>query len=95
MSHAHTQCDGCGQIDPDPKTHYGSESYHFDCLPYRVLRDMTTVGTFIDGQYVETPGVEMHEDAAAAAARLVQIVDTCKGGLKGDALRDFIVNEES
>jgi hypothetical protein len=88
-------CDGCGQSDDHPKLHYGgAETYHHDCIPYRVLRDLTTVGTFIDGQYVETPGVEMHEDAAAEVARLVNIVDACKGGLKGDDLLAYIQEEE-
>lgn len=88
-----TECDGCGQHDDHPKVHYGQETYHHDCLPHRVLRDLTTVGTFVDGQYVETPGVEMHEDAAATVARLVEIVDACKGGLKGDNLLAFIQKE--
>lgn len=41
---AQTQCDNCGQVDDHPKLHYGPETYHHDCLPHRVLRDLTTEG---------------------------------------------------
>jgi len=86
-------CDGCGAADDHPKLHYGADTYHHDCIPYRVLQDLTTVGTFVDGRYVETPGVAMSEEAAETVARLVDIVDVCKGGLKGDDLRAYITGE--
>lgn len=87
------QCDGCGQTDDHPKLHYGLETYHHDCIPFRVYHDLTTVGTFVDGQYLESPSVPMSDDAAAQVARLVEIVDACKGGLKGDDLLSFITSE--
>lgn len=99
MSRVEQSCDGCGQSDLHPKLHYGAgidvETYHHDCIPYRVLRDLTTVGTFVDGQYVETPGVAMTDAAAAQVTRLIEIVDACKGGLHGDDLLDFIQNTEA
>jgi len=88
-------CDGCGQVDAHPRVHYGAETYHHDCIPHRVLVDLTTVGTFVNGQYVETPDVPMSEEAAATVARLVEIVDACKGGLKGDDLLAFIETPEA
>jgi hypothetical protein len=86
-------CDGCGQVDSDPRLHYGLETYHHDCIPYRVLQDVTTVGSFVDGQYVETPDVPMSDAAAASVARFIEIVDACKGGLRGVELRTFIQTE--
>lgn len=87
------QCDGCGQADADPKLHYGSDTYHHDCVPFYVYRDLTTVGTFENGRYVETPGVEMSDEAAAFAASFIATVEACKGGLKGDKLRAHITKE--
>jgi hypothetical protein len=87
-------CDGCGQADDHPNVHYGIETYHHDCLPHRIYRDLTTVGTYVNGVYVETPEVPMSEEAAATVARLVDIVDACKGGLRGDDLLAFITAEE-
>jgi hypothetical protein len=35
-----TACDQCGQSDDHPKLHYGIETYHHDCIPARVRRDL-------------------------------------------------------
>lgn len=33
MSHAQTGCDQCGQVDDHPKLHYGTQTWHHDCVP--------------------------------------------------------------
>jgi hypothetical protein len=38
--HVPTLCDDCGQTDPDPKVHYGEDTYHHDCLPPRARREL-------------------------------------------------------
>lgn len=35
-----SECDNCGQSDDHPKLHYGGETYHHDCIPARVARDL-------------------------------------------------------
>src|SRR5687767_9911674 len=44
MTRAQTQCDQCGQVDDHPKWHYSTATYHHDCAPYTVIRDITTTG---------------------------------------------------
>lgn len=44
--HATEECQGCGNADDHPKLHYanptGVDSYHFDCIPAKVERDVTS-----------------------------------------------------
>jgi hypothetical protein len=54
-----TTCEQCGQTDDHPKLHYGVQTFHHDCAPYTVIRDLTTYGywrveqvTLPDGQVV-------------------------------------------
>lgn len=35
-----TGCDTCGQVDDHPKLHYGVETFHHDCVPARVRREI-------------------------------------------------------
>lgn len=83
---AATTCDHCGQTDDHPKLHYGVDTYHFDCLPQRVLRDLTTVGTFDNGQYVEESDADLPAAAQAAADRVLAIREAAQGGTHGDDL---------
>lgn len=46
MANAFLTCDNCGQTDDHPKHHYGSETYHHDCTPHRVIEDMTSVSVY-------------------------------------------------
>jgi hypothetical protein len=40
MAYTPTACDQCGQTDDHPKLHYGIETYHHDCIPFRVREDL-------------------------------------------------------
>jgi hypothetical protein len=53
------RCEQCGQTDDHPKLLYGVQTFHHDCAPYTVIRDLTTYGywrveqvTLPDGQVV-------------------------------------------
>jgi hypothetical protein len=39
-----TTCEQCGQTDDHPKWIYGVQTFHHDCAPYTVIRDVTTYG---------------------------------------------------
>ncbi len=102
---AFTECDNCGQYDDHPKFHYGPETYHHDCIPARVMRDVTSV---TDYEVVENPaapgGQELRmlarrpledepgvdDEIKANVARLQQIVAKAKDGTRGPKLLAYI-----
>lgn len=88
------QCDGCGQVDDHPKHHYGSETYHHDCTPFRVIEDMTSVSSWdrdAEGQLVLL-GRELLDprDIPKQISEALAIKALAEGGLRGDKLRKHI-----
>lgn len=72
MAHIPNQCDGCGAVDADPKLHYGDETYHHDCAPFRVLNDLPedvqafvkrAVATGLKGDELRAHIDSLHKDA--------------------------------
>lgn len=90
------QCDGCGQVDDHPKHHYGQETYHHDCTPFRVIEDMTSIshwGHDEDGQPLlmgRTPLEEKHYPKQIADA--LTIKKLAEGGTRGEKLRKLITS---
>lgn len=91
---AHLQCDGCGQVDDHPKLHYGAETYHHDCTPYRVIEDMTSVSSWdrdAEGQLVLLSREAMDpRDYFKTTSEALAIKALAEGGLRGDKLRKHI-----
>ncbi len=46
---AEWRCDGCGQVTDHPAHHYGNLTFHHDCTPDYVLREMTSHNHFRPG----------------------------------------------
>lgn len=91
------QCDGCGQIDDHPKLHYGgAETYHHDCVPFRVLEDMTSYSEYGRDEAdqvvllnrIAIPKSDMPKQIAEALA----IKSFAEGGLRGEELRARIIS---
>lgn len=98
------RCEACGSADDDgPRHHYGNESYHFDCLPYKVVRDLTTEGywhssvnpdtgvvsvNWIDGP--EVPPEDLHPEIAKA----LKLRDAALSGIHGDKLVALATKED-
>lgn len=90
------QCDGCGSIDTDPKLHYGAQTYHHDCVPFWIMRDVTEKGYYDrdTGAWVADPdGEDWSDDARAAIKRVVAVIQYAKDqkpvtqdGKKGEKL---------
>lgn len=90
-----SQCDGCGQQDDHPKHHYGAETYHHDCTPFRVIEDMTSVTEYQrldDGSLkvlsrTPIPEKELpeHTKRFLAARKLAE------GGTRGAKLRKHLI----
>lgn len=93
------QCDVCGQQDDHPKHHYGAETYHHDCTPFRVLEDMTSWsewGRDEAGQPVllgRTPIAS--RDLPRQIADALAIRKLAEGGLRGEKLRKHITSGKS
>lgn len=94
MAHAPTACDQCGQVDDHPKLHYGPETYHHDCVPHRVLRDLTTYGyNDAGGTWVEGPDIPAG-DLPEPIKQALSYRDKASGGVRGDKLRAYIQKQE-
>lgn len=103
MAHVATLCDGCGSVDDHPKLHYGPETYHHDCLPHKVVRDLTTTGYWkpkfgsdedgnriVVGQdWVDGDPIPA-EELHPSIAHALAIRDAALSGIRGDALRDHV-----
>lgn len=91
MSALHTsQCDACGQVDDHPKHHYGAETYHHDCTPFRVIDDMTSTSVYRveDGQMVlheRTPLAEA--DYSPTTKQFFALRKLAESGTRGEKLR--------
>lgn len=94
-------CDNCGQVDDHPKLHYGAATFHHDCLPFYVVRDLTTLGywdterdergVIIGNRWVEgedIPSSHQHPEIAKALAVRAFALD----GLRGSELRKRITS---
>lgn len=91
MALAQYQCDGCGQTDDHPKLHYGAETYHHDCIPHRVMRDLTTTGYWSpDGHWVDGEEIPP-DDLPPEVHRVVEIRRKAEGGTRGGKLRAAIL----
>jgi hypothetical protein len=96
MSRAIYTCDNCGQADDHPKLHYGSETYHHDCLPHRVLEDLSSYSTYerdADGAPLlvarePIPRSELPRQIGEALA----IREVALQGTRGDKLRKLITS---
>lgn len=76
-----TQCDGCGEVDADPKLHYGAQTYHNDCVPFWVMRDLTEKGYYDrdTGAWVADPdGEDWPDDVVAQVEKTKEIIDFAK-----------------
>jgi hypothetical protein len=100
-----SECDNCGQYDDHPKLHYGPETYHHDCVPARVMRDITSV---TDYEVVENPAAPGGQELRMLARRpldevadvpqetldnihrLTKIIDKAKSGTRGPKLLTYI-----
>lgn len=100
--HTPTQCDACGAWDDHPKLHYVSETYHHDCIPFKVMRDLTTTGYWepvygvsegkivvVDNHWVE--GEEVSEkDLHPEIKKVFSFRTAAMDGTRGDKLRALI-----
>lgn len=90
-----TQCDQCGQTDTHPKWHYGNETYHHDCAPHTVIRDVTTYGYWRDepvgdGTFRRTwvDGIKIPDDKLdAGIKRALKARDLALKGTRGERLQ--------
>jgi hypothetical protein len=97
-----SRCDTCGQVDDHPKFHYGNDTYHHDCLPYKVTRDLTTYGYWmpvygvnaegqpvvIDNQWVD--GDEVPESEQHQHNKnVLALKKKAESGVHGDKLAAF------
>lgn len=96
MRIAVSSCDNCGKSDDHPKLHYGMETYHHDCIPARVVEDMTSLsawqrngdgGLFLVSRE-EIPRAELPKPVAEALA----IREFASAGLRGEDLRKRITS---
>lgn len=88
------RCDNCGQVDDHPKMHYPPRTYHHDCIPAYVMDDVLSDTQHApDGaggwQVVARRRLEEHE-LHPNHMRLLQIIDTAKGGTRGEELLAYI-----
>lgn len=90
------QCDGCGQVDDHPKHHYGAETYHHDCTPFRVLEDMTSLSEYgrdAEGQVVLLGRTPLEKrDYPKQIADALAIRKLAEGGLRGEKLRKHLLS---
>lgn len=91
------QCDNCGQTDDHPKHHYGAETYHHDCTPFRVWEDMLSythwerdpeTKQMMMLSRVPMPKAEIFRQTAEAEA----IAEFARQGVKGVDLRKRITS---
>ncbi len=90
---AQLSCDGCGQTDDHPKLHYGTQTYHHDCVPAFVMDDLTHESSYrLEGnQLVLVDRVPLPEDSMAPQVRrLLAVRDKAQGGTRGPKLLNFI-----
>lgn len=95
LAGAYLKCDGCGQVDDDPKWHYGAETYHHECAPARVVEDATSYSQYTrdeENQLVllsrtPIPENELHPEIV----RALHIRQANRDGLRGAKLRDGIL----
>ena len=88
-------CDNCGQADNHPKLHFGAETYHHDCIPHRVIEDMTSVSTYSveDGALVLSAREPLERaDLAKQTAEALAIREFAQNGLRGEELRKRITS---
>jgi hypothetical protein len=71
---ASTACDQCGQTDDHPKHHFGVETFHHDCVPARLVRQIEAAADSDD------------EDVAEQAGRALDIRKVAQGGTRGAKL---------
>ena len=92
-------CDNCGQADDHPKLHYGgpagaiSEVYHHDCLPHRVIEDLTSVSeweTTDSGLMLRRRELIPTKKLPKQMAEALAIRQFALDGLHGDELRQHI-----
>ncbi len=80
------RCDQCGQVDDHPKWHYGAATYHHDCAPYGVIRDVTTTGyTGADGQWIDGQAIP-HADLPTGIRRALKARELAEKGTRGPKL---------
>jgi hypothetical protein len=84
------RCDGCGQADTDPKLHYGDrETYHHDCVPARVLDDLTSITVYEGGNVLSRERLD-EKDLHPHTLRTLRVIEAAKGGTRGEKLRAHI-----
>lgn len=92
------RCMNCGQEDDHPKFHYGlqdTETYHHDCLPFKVVRDLTTHGNWTEGgDWVEGDDIAK-KDLPKQLADALAIRKIAEGGTRGDELTKLITSGRS
>ena len=91
-----TQCDGCGAVETDPKHHYGAETYHHDCTPFRIIEDMTSItewGRDDDNQPVIRSRTPIPEKALhPETVKALTIRKLAQGGTRGAKLAKLITD---
>lgn len=95
MALAVTTCDNCGKTDSDPKHHYGSETYHHDCTPHRVIEDMTSISVYDrqdDGAVVLVSRSPIDpSDYPEHVKRFLKARDLAEKGTRGEKLRKHLL----
>jgi hypothetical protein len=93
-------CVQCGQTDDHPKLHYAkageeTKTYHFDCLPFLVLQDVTHVTDHqfdpIEQRFRIAGRQEIsRDDLHPHNAWILKVREQANKGKHGDELRDWI-----
>lgn len=90
-----TRCEQCGQVDDHPKMYYaitgkGTETFHHDCMPWTVQRDLTTYGYWGPEGWVDGPDIP-DKELGEHAKRVLGIRKKAEGGTRGEKLRTAIL----